>query len=149
MMTRTSRASIFSNPKNVDWMLRGLLYLWYFTSSFGSSLVGKHACTYPTRCTITWNKVYFLLSVDGYLTERQWHFRIGRHGHFKGVFVLVIYHLVSLVDLLVTILRVRTQERICGPKGKTRIKKWELCQTRVEGKTESRIYVMRFSSTHP
>ena len=25
------------SPKNVDWMLRALLYLWYVTSSFGSS----------------------------------------------------------------------------------------------------------------
>ena len=67
--------------------------------------------------------------------------KIGRHGHFKGVVVLVIYHLVALVELLAAILRVRTQERVCGPKGNTRTKNFELCQTRVEGKNESRIYM--------
>ena len=65
--------------------------------------------------------------------------KIGRNGHFKGALVLVIYRLVALVELLAAILRVRTQERVCGPKGNIRIKNFELCQTRVEGKSESRM----------
>ena len=32
----------------------------------------------------------------------------------------VIYHLVALVELLAAILRVRTQEQVCHPKGNTR-----------------------------
>ena len=68
--------------------------------------------------------------------------KIGRHGHFKGVLVFVIYHLVALVELLAEILRVRTQERVCGPKGNTRTKNFELCQSRVEGENESRIYII-------
>ena len=68
--------------------------------------------------------------------------KIGRHGHFKGVLVFVIYHLVALVELLAEILWVRTQERVCGPKGNTRTKNFELCQSRVEGENESRIYII-------
>ena len=45
--------------------------------------------------------VFFI--VGSRLSEPQWPLKIRRHGHFKGVLVLVIYHLVALV------LRVRTQ----------------------------------------
>ena len=38
---------------------------------------------------------------------------------FKGVLVLVIYH-VALVVLCAAILRLRTQERVRDPKGNTR-----------------------------
>ena len=54
------------------------------------------------------------------LFEPQRPLKIGRHGHFKGVLAFVIYHLVALVELLAAILRVRTQERVCRPKGNTR-----------------------------
>ena len=54
----------------------------------------------------------------------------------------------ALIELLAAILRVITQERVCGSKGNTRTKNFELCQTRVEGKNESRIYIyLRFSFT--
>ena len=94
---------------------------------------------HETRC---------IFVVSSRLPKPQWPLKIGGHGHFKGVLVLVIYHLVALIELLAAILRVITQERVCGSKGNTRTKNFELCQTRVEGKNESRIYIyLRFSFT--
>ena len=51
------------------------------------------------------------------LSEPQWPLKFGRHSHFKGLLVLVIYNFVAVVELLAAMLRVRTQERVCGPKG--------------------------------
>ena len=97
-------------------------FVWLF-------FTGKHACTYPTRCILTWDKVYqVFFIVCSRLSEPQWPLKIRRHGHFKEVFVLVIYHLVAFVELLAAILRVRTQERVCRPKCNTRTYKklWAL-----------------------
>ena len=55
----------YISPKNVDWMLCGLLYFGYLRSSFDSSSLAKHACTYPTRC-ITRYKACILSFVAGY-----------------------------------------------------------------------------------
>ena len=57
-----------------------------------------------------------LFIVCSRLYEPQWPSKIRRHRHFRGVLVLVIYHLMALVELLAAILRVRTQEGVCGPK---------------------------------
>ena len=89
--------------------------------------------------------MYFLSFVSGYpsLNNLQnwktWRFQgSSRSCHLSS----------CLVKLLAAILRIRTQERACGPKGTTRTKNFELCQTRVEGKNESRIYIyLRFSFT--
>ena len=71
-------------------------------------------------------RVFFI--VCSRLSAPHWPLKNRRLGHFKGVLVLVIYHLVALVELLAAILRVRTQERACGPKGNTRAYKklWAL-----------------------
>ena len=46
------------SPKNVDWMLRELLYLRYFTTSFGSSSKWANMRVH-TRHAVLLNKVYF------------------------------------------------------------------------------------------
>ena len=86
--------------------------------------------------------MYFLSFVSGYpsLNNLQnwktWRFQgSSRSCHLSS----------CLVKLLAAILRIRTQERACGPKGTTRTKNFELCQTRVEGKNESRLHIcLRF-----
>ena len=76
----------------------------------------RHIYTYCMRST---RRGVFVI-VCSRLSEPQWPLKIRRHGHFKGVLVLVIYHLVALVELLAAMLRVRTQERACDLEGITR-----------------------------
>ena len=100
-----------------------ILQVWLF-------YIAERACTYPTR----------------WLSKPQSQFEdvaISREFLFLSFIILWLSS-----GLLAAILRVRTQELVCGRKGNTRIKFFELCQTRVKGKNEPRMHIMRFSSTN-
>ena len=112
----------------------------------GENVLSRNqACIYiPTVCAARAEiqRVFFI--VCSRLSEPQWPLKNRRHGHFEGVLVLVIYHLVALVELLAAILRVRTQVQVCIRSKKAilvrvRTKKFELCQTRVEEKKKKLI----------
>ena len=94
---------------------------------FCLALLHRQTCVYMPNTLYYYMKQGVFFIVCSRLSEPQWPLKIRRHGHFKGVLVLVIYH-VAHVELLVAILRVRTQERVCGPKGNTRTYKklWAL-----------------------
>ena len=110
LMTRTLRVSIWSHPK----MSIGSCV------DFSNCDISRARLTlHRQTCVYIPNSMYYIKQgfVCSRLSEPQWPLKFGRHSHFKGLLVLVIYNFVAVVELLAAMLRVRTQERVCGPKG--------------------------------
>ena len=126
MMTRTLRVSILSHTKMSTGCYMDCCSC--DNSRVRLALLHRQKCVYIPNALYYYMKQGVFFIVCSRLSAPHWPLKNRRLGHFKGVLVLVIYHLVALVELLAAILRVRTQERACGPKGNTRAYKklWAL-----------------------
>ena len=117
MMTRTLRVSILSHTKMSTGCYMDCCSC--DNSRVRLALLHRQKCVYIPNALYYYMKQGVFFIVCSRLSVPQRPLKIRRHGHFKRVLVLVICH-AAHVELLVAILRVRTQERVCGPKGNTR-----------------------------